>query len=214
MRWHVLQWLQQEVRWDDWEERVEEHRRTRPPSQAARAASTIELCVPLNEQSLTGYDRTSTLDKGNAKQVKKHMEKYLIQCMPTIRPEPKDKNKQHREKLASREVPFNLMVARPVGRQEMTDCPEAQAAMQKEWTALREQKVWNLLIVREKSDVINEARRLGKEVQFGRVHGICVEKNRELPHGHLSRKFKGRVVFLGNQVKNQDFEQATFHGSG
>ena len=44
----------EEVRWDDWEERVEEHRRTRPPSQAARAASTIELCVPLNEPSLTG----------------------------------------------------------------------------------------------------------------------------------------------------------------
>ena len=63
-------------------------------------------------------------------------------------------------------------------------------------------------------ETVNEARRLGKEVQFGRVHGICVEKNCELPRGHLSRKFKGRVVFLGNQVKNQDFEQATFMDLG
>ena len=31
----------EEFRWDDWEERVEEHRRTRPPSKAARAASTV-----------------------------------------------------------------------------------------------------------------------------------------------------------------------------
>ncbi len=75
-------------------------------------------------------------------------------------------------------------------------------------------KVWNLMVVREKSDVVSEARTQGKTVQFGRVHGICVEKNYELPSGHASRKFKGRVVFLGNQVKNQDFEQATFMDLG
>ena len=117
------------------------------------------------------------------------MEKYLTPCVPTIYPEPKDKQKKkQREKLASRELPFNLMVARPVGRQEMTNCPEAQAAMQKEWAALLEQKVWDLMIVREKSDVMNEARRLKKDVQFGRVHGICVEKIanflKDISHGN------------------------------
>ncbi len=55
--------------------------------------------------------------------------------------------------------------------------------MQKEWAALKQQKVWDLMIVREKSDWIAEARREGKEVQFGRVHGICVEKNFSLPEG-------------------------------
>ncbi len=40
----------------------------------------------------------------------------------------------------------------------MSDSAEAQAAMQKEWDALKEQKVWNLMIVREKSDVVSEAR--------------------------------------------------------
>ena len=34
----------EEVRWEEWEERVEEDRHTRPPSRAARAASTVELC--------------------------------------------------------------------------------------------------------------------------------------------------------------------------
>ncbi len=81
--------------------------------------------------------------------------------MPTIRPEQK---KQHRGKLVDRALPFNLMVARPVGRQEMTDCPEAQAAMQKEWAALLEQKVWNLLVVREKSDIVAEAKHNNKTV--------------------------------------------------
>ncbi len=92
----------------------------------------------------------------------------------------RDRKKQHRGKLVDHAIPFNLMVARPVGRQEMTNCPEAQAAMQKEWAALNEQKVWNLLIVRDKSDVFSEARSNQKEVPFGRLQGICVEKHPSL----------------------------------
>ena len=44
--------------------------------------------------------------------------------------------------------------------------------MQKEWAALKTQKVWDLLVVREKSDVMAEARRLGKEVQFGSARNM------------------------------------------
>ena len=76
------------------------------------------------------------------------------------------------------------------------------------------EKVWNCWEVREKKDIMREARRAGKVVQFGRVHGICVEKNSELPQDHPNRKYKGRVVFLGNQVLNQDFESATFADLG
>ncbi len=68
--------------------------------------------------------------------------------------------------------------------------------------------------MREKSDIVSEAKNYKRTVQFGRVHGISVEKNFEVPRGHLSRKFKGRVVFLGNQVKNQGFEHATFMDLG
>ncbi len=107
--------VHEEVRWDEWEDRVEEDRRTRPLSQAARAASTV--------------------DRGIVEDVEKHMNKYLAPAMPTIRPD----KKLHREKLIDRAIPLNLMVARPVGRQEITDCPMAQAAMQKEWDALRTQ---------------------------------------------------------------------------
>ena len=61
---------------------------------------------------------------------------------------------------------------------------------------------------------MRDARRRNAVVQFGRVHGICVEKNSELPEGHPNRKYKGRVVFLGNRVSNQDFEAATFADMG
>ena len=95
------------------------------------------------------------------------------------------------------------LVARSVGKKEMM--AEAKA----EWATMHE-RVWDLNKVREKSEIIREAKKEGKTVQFGRVHGICVEKNAGLPAGHPNRKYKGRVVFLGNRVTNQDFEGATF----
>ncbi len=79
------------------------------------------------------------LDRGDRKKIKEHMDKHLAPCMQTIYPE---KVKQpHRPKLQDRPIPFNLMVARPVGRQEITDNPVAKAAMKKEWETLVKQKV-------------------------------------------------------------------------
>ena len=49
---------------------------------------------------------------------------------------------------------------------------------------------------------------------MARIHGICVEKNYQLPKGNPSRKFKGRGVLLGNQVKNQFWEAAFFQDLG
>ena len=63
----------EEVRWDDWEERVEEDRRTRPLSRAARAASTVEL-RHMTEMPMLESSKISKLDRGFAKDVKKHME--------------------------------------------------------------------------------------------------------------------------------------------
>ncbi len=115
----------------------------------------------------------SNLDRGEARDINKHMDKHLAPAMPTVMPE----KQTHREKLRAKELVVNLMVARPVGRNEVFSNPAAQAAMAKEWAALKEQKVWNLMIVREKKDVMEEARATDTEVQFGRVQGIGVEKN-------------------------------------
>ena len=45
---------------------------------------------------------------------------------------------------------------------------------------------------------------------FGRLFKIGVEKGSELPVGHKDRKWKGRVVFQGSAVLNQNFEIAVF----
>ena len=74
--------------------------------------------------------------------------------------------------------------------------------------------VWDGDKVREWSDVAREARKGNCEVNFGYLFGICVEKNSELPPFHPKRKFKGRVVFQGNRVTNQNWEAAMFQDLG
>ncbi|MCP4364474.1 MAG: hypothetical protein GY800_04175, partial [Planctomycetes bacterium] len=92
--------------------------------------------------------------------------------------------------------------------------PKAQLSMQAEWDRLIENGLWCLKSVREWDEVAKEARATGVNVQFGYIFGICVEKNSELPEGHPNRKFKGRVVFQGNRVVNQNWEQALFQDMG
>ncbi len=68
--------------------------------------------------------------------------------------------------------------------------------------------------VREWSDVREEARRTGIRNHVGMVFGICVETGSELPMGDPSRKLKGRCVFRGNAVRDEDHYAAVFQGLG
>ena len=106
------------------------------------------------------------------------------------------------------------MVSRPVGRAEIESNPKAKEAMLKEWKGLRDQEVFDFTMVREYDDVVAEAKKNKKEVHMARVHGICVEKNYQLSEDNPGRKFKGRGVLLGNQVKNQHWEAAFFQDLG
>ena len=136
-----------------------------------------------------------------------------IPCMPCVH-----QDLEHREKFGQGEMRFgklyNAMVSRPVGRKEMMEDPDAKASMRNEWLGQHKQGVYDFSIVREYDDVVAEAKREGKEVHMARVHGICVEKNYQLPKGSPGRKFKGRGVLLGNQVKNQHWEAAFFQDLG
>ena len=105
-------------------------------------------------------------------------------------------------------------VARPVKSHEVKSNPGAQAAMDKEWASLRELKAWDEKNVREWSEVRNEARNNKERNHVGMIFGFCVEKGSELPQGHSQRKFKGRVVFRGNQVRDEDHYLATFQDMG
>ena len=71
---------------------------------------------------------------------------------------------------------------------------------------------WNLTKVRSKSEVIDEARTSGATVHFASLMDICHLKNAELEAKH--QKYKGRVVFRGDIVKDDSGSYAVFIEQG
>ena len=76
------------------------------------------------------------------------------------------------------------------------------------WARLRYKNVWDENHPRDWCDVRRDARDKGFDVHLGHLAGICVDKNSEMEPEH--RKYKGRVVFLGNSVVDQYHAEATF----
>ena len=120
-------------------------------------------------------------------------------------------NEKHRTLIPDVDMSiWNPCVARTVTKKEAAVTPAAQAAMDKEWNKLEKQVAWDKTQVREWRDVCAEAKAKHKMVHVGRVFGILVEKGSELPANHPERKFKGRVVFQGNNVRDQTGDWALF----
>ena len=88
--------------------------------------------------------------------------------------------------------------------------PAAKAAVDKEW----EKKIpaWDKTKVRNKSDVIDEARKEGRKVHFASLMDLCHLKNAELETKH--QKYKGRVVLRGDIVKDDSGSYAVFTERG
>ena len=53
-----------------------------------------------------------------------------------------------------------------------------------------------------------------KEVHVGTMFGFVVELNTDLPEGDPRRKFRGRVVFPGNNVKSPNWEHGALADLG
>ena len=119
----------------------------------------------------------------------------------------------HRDKISDPLMP-SACVSRPVSRKEILSNAQAAKAMQVEWDRLRKISSWDESLPREWDVVAREARLSGKEVHMGMIFGFVVEENSDLPPGDPRRKYKGRVVFQGNNVKNQNWEAAVFADLG
>ena len=87
--------------------------------------------------------------------------------------------------------------------------PKAKAALDKDWTKLGSTlKAWDLSSVRPRAEVEAEAQRLHKKVHFGSVMDLCHEKHAEL--ALPDPDYKGRVVFRGDQVRDEAGFYAVF----
>ena len=71
---------------------------------------------------------------------------------------------------------------------------------------------WQLTKVRNKRDVIDEARTRGRKVHFASLMDLCHLKNSEL--GSQNQKYKGRVVLRGDIVKDDSGSYAVFTEQG
>ena len=102
------------------------------------------------------------------------------------------------------------LVARLVPAYEVASTPEAKAALDKEWEKLMKKVCWVEDKAREFDEVASEAKRTGEAAHFGRIFEICSLKGSELKPGNPNRKYKGRTVFQGNNVVDENADHALF----
>ena len=88
--------------------------------------------------------------------------------------------------------------------------PAAKAVVDKE--KLEKLSAWNLMKVRSKKEVIDEARTKGAKFHFASLMDICHLKNAELEAKH--QQYKGRVVLRGDIVKDDSGSYAVFTDQG
>ena len=136
-------------------------------------------------------------------------------AMPVIaEPDPEP----HRDRMASLywakldQVASEMfaVVARVVGPKEIESTPAAKEAMDREWKKLADKSCWLEKKVREYRDVAAEAKHKNVKAHFGKIFEICSVKGDELPDGHPQKKWKGRSVFQGNNVQDENHDHAIF----
>ena len=143
-----------------------------------------------------------------------------VPCMPCLPSGSKLGTTAHREMFTLFDGSVPCCIARKVGKSEYKNNPKATSAMDLEWEKLRTNKrpdpkdkgkgAWDETMVREAADVRAEARRDGATVHFARIAELCTEKGSELPDDHPDKKYKGRAVVLGDNVKDEGFNWAEF----
>ena len=90
--------------------------------------------------------------------------------------------------------------------------PDAKAAVEKEWEKLEKIPAWHVTKVRNKKEVIDEARNEGRKVHFASLMDLCHLKNSELEPKF--QKYKGSVVLRGDCVKDDSGSYAVFTEQG
>ena len=86
--------------------------------------------------------------------------------------------------------------------------PDAKAAVEKEWEKPEKIVAWQLTKVRNKNEVIDDARNEGRKVPFAWSMDLCHLKKSEMEPQF--QKYKGRVVLRSDMVKDDSGSCAVF----
>ena len=106
---------------------------------------------------------------------------------------------------------INNLVLNFIPMPQAMKIPAANADVDKEWEKLEKFPVWDKQ-VRNKSEVIDEARKEGRKVHFASLMDLSHLKNAELETKHQT--YNGRVVFRGDIVKDDSGSYAVFPEQG
>ena len=97
---------------------------------------------------------------------------------------------------------FPALVTRQLSRAEVLSCPDAIAAIKKEFDGVGSMGTWSLKSVQEESHVVHEARTKGETIHLADLLAICSERHIELEPQY--RALKGRVCYRGDNAKTGD----------
>ena len=198
----------------DKEEAIEEWKIEGPKREAARAARGIFKITDTEEK----YNAIMTEAKAKYAVPDAPAMPVILQANSSVRKHSK-KNKNHRTKHFEKIAPvgtvsenYYALVHTPVDMKKAMQIPDAKKAVDKEWQKLIDKTAWDYDSVRPKADVIAESKRLKKKAHFGSLMDLCHEKHSELKL--LIKLFKGRVVFRGDQTRDEDGFFAVFSEQG
>ena len=106
----------------------------------------------------------------------------------------------------------HLIVRKFIPMPQAMRIPDAKAKVEKECENWEKIPAWQLSNVRNKNEVIAEARNEGRAVHFASLMDLCHLKNSELQP--KCQKFQGRVVLRGDIVKDGSSSYAVFTEQG
>ena len=124
-------------------------------------------------------------------------------------------HKPHQDHITAKEmnsITHYSLVHKFISMPQAFKIQDAKAALEKELEKLKKIPAWQLTKVRNKKEVIEEARNKGRNVHFASLMDICHLTNAELEAKH--QKYKGRVVLRGDIVKNDSGSYAVFTEQG
>ena len=127
----------------------------------------------------------------------------------------KKRRRKHQDHTAPKgyaSVDLFALVHTPIPIGKAMRIPEAKKAIDEEWHSQENKTTWNTKKVRPKAEVIAEAERMKVSVHFGKLMDLCHLKHAEL--APELQKYKGRVVFRGDQVKDETGLSAVFTEQG
>ena len=118
--------------------------------------------------------------------------------------------RQHQDKVADKgpSIDWFGLLHTPIPIPKALKVPAAREALHSEWAKLEGKHAWDVKAVRLKAQVTKEAKAEGRSVHFGSLIELCSIRNTQL--GKEFWMYKGRLVFRGDIVKDENGQFAVF----